>query len=299
MAAEIKALAGVRVGDVVDPERVRRVLRPRSAPLFETGAVADLLSHAGKVVERSLAAKNVSLLGLLDAKLAGRIESLLEENPVLSAPLEDFVESLMGQEFVQGLFTDIIYTSLVSFNQRLNPLFGRIAMNALEEQIKSFIRLFMPMVQKEAIAFAVNRRNQSIFLDFARTILHRLLDQPLPHYFAMLSARQRRKMEGLVRSSVENPKLASLGSEIALIAWDAVYEQIKNVELGTLLQLEPNAAWLAEQITDLVVPLLALPGVFPLLASALEPSVREAAAQPLQQPPRTGRPPRNRSNPSG
>jgi hypothetical protein len=92
-----------------------------------------------------------------------------------SSHTEEFVGDIMRQEFVRRLFTDSIFTSIVSFNQRINPFFGGLTMRVLEDQITGFIRLFMPMLIEQATAFAVSKDNQRIALDFARQELFRPL----------------------------------------------------------------------------------------------------------------------------
>jgi hypothetical protein len=167
------------------------------------------------------------------------------------------------------LFTDIIFTSIVSFYQKVNPLFGALTMRVLEDQIKGFIRLFMPMLQQQATAFAVSKENQRILLDFARAIVRQLLNEPLRHYAGMVSSGQRTKAEVFIRKAVGNAKLDSQIRKVALAAWDDLYAAIQNKTVGDLLRLEEHAGWLAARCVEVILPALSRPHILRFVAAEI------------------------------
>jgi hypothetical protein len=258
---EIETLAATPVGKVIDRRAVSKALVARASKLADRAAIADLVVQVSGLLARKLSERGSSLIGLLDDDLAARIESILAEDLVLSKPMEHFIGDMMGQEFVQGLFTDIIYTSIVSFNQRVNPLFGRMTMMALEDQLKGFIGIFMPMVQKEAVAFATSRANQAVFFDFMRAMIRHLLNQPISGITSTVSSKQRKKGEEFIRQAIGNAGVESLVGDMAVAMWEGLYGQIKNRKVGDLFHLTEHATWLAERGADLILPMLARPSM--------------------------------------
>lgn len=263
---EITALADARVKDVLDADLVRRTIREWDAGLTRPDVIADFVIQANRHVAGRLKRRRQSVLGLLDEPLVARLDALLEEDMELSAHAEQFIAKLMRQEFVHRLFTDIIFTSIVSFYEKVNPFFGALAMRALEEQIKSFIRLFMPMVEAQATEFAVNRNNQRFLLDFTRAIVWQLLNEPLPWYGAMISSGQRKKAAALIRAAIGNAKLDTLARDTALAVWDDLYKTMQKKKVGDLLRIAERADWLAERCVEVILPALARPGIVQFIA---------------------------------
>jgi hypothetical protein len=279
---EIAWVSGQRIKDVVDADLVRSVIQGWDAKMIDRAFLADLLVQGNRTVARTLRRRGKSLLGLLDTELAAGIDALLEEDMPLSRYAEDFAEKIMRQEFVRRLFTDIIFTSIVSFYEKVNPFFGAIAMRALEDQIKGFIRLFMPMIQSQATAFAINKGNQRILLDFTRSIIRQLLDEPLEHYAAMVSSGQRKKAATLVRQAVDDAKLGALMRTVALALWDDLYARVGDKQVGDLLRLEEHAGWLAARSVEVILPVLLRPHMIRFIAAE---SARAGTQHPKALPP--------------
>jgi hypothetical protein len=267
--AEFRTLSAVPVGRVVDAQEVRRVIAAGATPLIHQKALADLVIQMCGTVVNKLARKEASVLDLLGDDMTARIDAILNEDLVLSKAMEDFIGDMMGQEFVQGLFTDIIYTSIVSFNKKVNPLFGGIAMTVLESQIKGFIRLFLPMARKQAVAFATSPSNQAVLFGFTRAIVRHLLNRPLASFLTTVSARQRKKAEALIRQSIADQRVNALVTELALAVWDELYRTTKDQRVGDLLHLTANVRRLAEHSVEVLLSILARPHLASLAAAEL------------------------------
>ncbi|HXQ21731.1 MAG TPA: hypothetical protein VN812_08655, partial [Candidatus Acidoferrales bacterium] len=124
VAREITGLSAQRVKDVIDARQVRVLIQNWGNRLIDREVVADLIIQGNRRMNRRLRRQRGSLLSVLDPQLVDDIEALMRAGMELSPDLEDFVAHVMQQEFVRRLFTDIIFTAIVSFNQRVNPLFG-------------------------------------------------------------------------------------------------------------------------------------------------------------------------------
>ena len=272
---ELTALAGERVRDVLDAELVRSIIREWDTRMIERTRLAELVIEG---IRRSARKRRGEVLRL-DPQLIADVEAIVREGFALPEGAEDAIAAIMRQEFVRGLFTDIIFSAIVSFYQRVNPLFGAVTVRVLEEQIKGFIRFFMPMLQRQATAFIVNQANQRVAVGFVSVVVRQILEQPLPNYSAMTTPAQRRKLETLIRHATASAKLDSVVREATLSAWDDVYATIANKRIGDLLRFEEQAGWFAERCVEFVAPTLARSQVVAFIARemALAAKVRGGA----------------------
>jgi hypothetical protein len=268
---ELKGLSQERIADVIDPDLVRRIIQEWDSKIINEQLVADLIIAASGRVATRLKKRRASVRATIDPQVAADLEALLHQRLRLSRRAEDLIGAIMKQEFVRGLFSDIIFTSIVAFHEKVNPVFGGFTVRLLREQIKGFIDLFMPMLQKQAVAFALRKENQRIVVDFARAIIRHLLDAPLAGYAEIVSSFQKRRVGALVRKAVadaaRNPKLEQLVREMTLAVWDGVYRDIRDKRVGDVLHLEAHVEWLSQRCVDAVMPVLSRPAVVQFMAA--------------------------------
>jgi hypothetical protein len=268
---ELEGLAHERIGDVVDRDAVRRIIQEWDTKIINEQLVAELVIAASGRVAARMQKRNTSLRATIDPQLAADLEALLQQRVRLSRRAEDLIAAIMRQEFVRRLFGDIIFTSIVAFHERVNPVFGGIAVRLLQEQIRGFIDLFMPMLQKQAVAFAVTKENQRILLDFVRAMIRHLLDAPLASYAEIVSSLQKRRAGALVRKAIadaaRSEKLEHLVREMTLTVWDGVYRDIRDKRVGDVLRLGTHGEWLARRCVDAIMPALSRPAVVQFVAA--------------------------------
>jgi hypothetical protein len=265
VAEEIRAAARAKVKDVVDVKRVRRLLEQADLAAFDDGVLTDLVIEAGRTVRARLRAKKQSARELFGAELSASVDALLEEPVVLSRRAESLIGRLMQTELVRDLFTDIIHTSIVSFNKRLNPLFGGVTMTALEPRIKGFIRLFMPMIQQQATAFVVDKDNREGFADFTASILRELLNQPLSNLLALGSVAGRSRARPLVRNGLRSATWQALHRELAIAVWEKLFARLRDKTLGDVIALDEYAEPIAAEIVATLRAALLRPRVVEFL----------------------------------
>jgi hypothetical protein len=266
LRGEIELLGKETIKNVVDARKVRKAIEEWDSGIFDRRALADLIIHVGRRSETRARKQRKSLFEALDPELVSGINSVLEADVALSENVEDLIAQTLRQEFVYNLFVEIIHTSIVSFNKRVNPLFGGLTSSMLEGQIKSFIRMFMPMIQEQAVAFAISKANQQIFLGFARSIVRLLLDVPVASFASMVSAQQRKQVENLIKQAVGDPKLDSIGRQVALSVWDDVYAKISKRRVGDLIDAAKAGAKLAGPLAEIITAGLARPAIVELVA---------------------------------
>jgi hypothetical protein len=261
---ELTALAGERVRDIVDTELVRSMIREWETRMIDRAQLAEVIIEG---IRHSARRRRDEPLRRLDSQLIADVASLVREGFALSAAAEDAIAAMMRQEFVRRLFTDIIFSAIVSFYQRVNPLFGAVTVRVLEEQIKGFIRFFMPMLQQQATAFIISQANQRVAMDFIGVVVREILEQPLPSYLATITPAQRRRLETLIRDATASTKLEAVVREATLSAWDDLYAIIADKRVGDLLRVDEQAAWFAERCVEFVAPALARSHVVEFIAA--------------------------------
>lgn len=268
---ELERIGQERVRHIIDPDWVRTVIREWDNTMLNRQLVADLAVAATRRGASVLRKQRRSPRAMLGSQFVADLDALLDNDTRLSPAAEELIAEVMQEEFVRRLFKDLIFTSLVAFHERVNPFFAGITMRLLREQIRGFIDLFMPLVQEQAIAFAVHQENQRILFDFIGSIVRQLLDAPLAHYRGMLSAGQKRKAQVLLKNAIadaaENADLQKLVRELALALWDNTYRMIRDKRVGDLLCLDARADWLAERVVELLLPLISRPGAIQFMAA--------------------------------
>ena len=265
---ELRALANARVGDVLERKVGERIIRRWNRGAVDRAAITELALDVNRRLTRRLARRRDSLLELLDPALVAQLDGVFEQFVRLTPRAEEFIALLMGQEFMRGLFTDLIYSALVSFYRRVDPLFGGLGVRVLEPQIKSFIGYFMPMVQGRVAAFVAAPANQRIAAAFARAVARQLLGVPLRGWAELAAAGPRQAVEAFVRRAAANARLGSLTEQVALAVWDELYTAIAPRKIGDLLGLDPRM-WRAEDGADALVPALARPAVLAFIVAEM------------------------------
>lgn len=269
VGAELVAIGRLRVGELIDPQAVRTVIAAWDIRVVDRGAVAEVAAAANRRGARRLARRRERLADLLDAPLLAELDAAVATQLELTPRTRAVVAALMESEFISRLFTDLIFTALMSFQRKANPLFGAFAVRALEEQIKGFIRLFMPMLQAQATAFAVDPANQRAAVDFARALLRQLLAQPVGHWAALAEGRGAGSFDALLRRAAASPALAALLRGAAVAVWDDFFAAAKDRRIDTLLRVDTHAAWLAARIVDALLPLLRRDAIVAFVADEL------------------------------
>lgn len=251
---ELQELASLRVRDVVDPKLIRRRITSLDRHWVRPEALADIVVQIQRRSLERLGAQRRSPRDLAGEHLAKHLEALLTQDPEPSEEFKASLDRLVRQEFVSRLLTDLVFTALVAFYQRVNPLFGAFAMRSLEDQIKAFIRGFLPMLQERIKDFALSRQNQHIAHELSRTIARQMLAEPVASYTAVISARQRREAEALARAIVHSAEFDALARQAALAIFDDFYAVTRAKKLGEILSIETPG--LAGQLADAVMTAL-------------------------------------------
>lgn len=258
IAQELRALADQKFKDVVDARLVHELIE-RSHDLLAIDAVSALAVSLRATARRRVRKTKRSLRGILGAQFATDVEAALDDVTNLTRHAEDFIERMMQRELVQSLMTDLVYTAIVSFNRRVNPLFGNLALMAIDAQIKSFIRIFMPMLQRQATAFLIDRKNHELFADFARGVARQILDEPLPALLELFDRGTEDEAEAFINKTARNPHIRRFVREVALTLSDAALHEIGGKRIGSVLLLDENRDWLAKQLTAPLLAALARP----------------------------------------
>ena len=267
LEGELRALANARIGDVLEREAGPRLIRRWRSSAVDRAAIAELALDVNRRLTRRLARRRDSLLELLDPALVAELDAVFEQFARLTPRGEEFIALLMGQEFMRGLFTDLIYSALVSFYRRVDPLFGGLGVRVLEPQIKSFINYFMPIVQARAAAFATAPANQRIAAAFARAIARQLLAR-LTAPLGRARGRRSASVDGSVRArsggqrQVGRPRATGSAGR-----WDELYAAIAPRKVGDLLGLDAQALRRAERAVDTILPALARPAVLAFIGA--------------------------------
>lgn len=284
LEAELRHLSKIKLAEIIDPKLVHAIIDDLGPDAIDRGRFSEVLQHGLEAVIDTLHRSDQSAEDLLGAEAGREIETLLLGGGELSDDAEDFVSELMQQDFVQQLFTEIIFTSIVSFNKKVNPIFGGFAMRAMEDQIRGFIRLFMPMVQQQAAAFALD--NQTAVRELLRELLRQGLRKPLGEHLQKPSAKRKAAGAALLRDGLQSTALDALARQCAHAVWDAVYAPLRHHALGDLVKLDTHAKAWAARLSEILLPFLSHA---PLLTVIKTEAAAASPAQSTAVPPKPRR----------
>lgn len=242
------------VDTVVSAAAVKRSIQNWDFAGIDRDVVADFLVAAERHFTERLKRDRRSMLEILGPELADDVEALLTEDGHLPPFVDDFVAHMLEQEFVRKLLTDLIFIAIEAFNRKVNPVFGAMTTYMLEDQIKGFIRLFMPTLQRQAVAFATSRTNQRLVLDLSLAFVRQLLKEPVAHYAELQSPAQRRQSEVVLRKALKLKDADDALRRAAANAWDDLYGSLKHRTIGEIADVNSRAG----DLTDLIVAALRL-----------------------------------------
>jgi len=269
VSGQLDHLGRTKVESLVDAVAVRRAIRQWKIGTAQRRAFAEALIAAGRRLQGELKRQRRSLRDVLGPDLASDVESILEAETSLPPNVEKFAADLMEQEFVRRLLTDLVFTAIATFYRRVNPLFGAVTTHMLEDQIKGFIGLFMPTLQRQAMAFVISRANQRAALDLGRAIVRQLLAEPLSRHADVLSSGSRRQAEALLRKVLHTGTFDATIRRVVVVAWEDLYARVRTKTIAELIDLRQPTDWAAERIPDALATLLARPDVARLIADEM------------------------------
>jgi hypothetical protein len=256
------------------------LLRDLTPDALSAKALTEIVLLVHRNAEKRLRATRSTPAEILGPEFAARIERVLDEDLLPGDSGEEIVAQVLRQEFVRKLLTEVVHTSIVSFYKRVNPIFGGLATAMLDDQIRSFISMFMPMIQEQAVRFAVGKRSQIFARDLAGALARHALTTPLSDQVPALDGRQRRRVEQIIRDAVSDSALRRRNHAITVGIWDAIYDSIRDRKVGELVDLEQWAPALTDGGAELLAEILARPGLADLLRGELAalPQGRAAAS---------------------
>lgn len=267
--AEIAEMAALPVREVIDAGKIRAALGEIDVGAVRADAVAQVTVRVNERVEKRLRKERRSIDDLVSDEVRAEIDALLDEGLPNPEALEEILAQVLRQKFVRRLLAELVHSAILAFNKRVNPFFGGITAAMLDAQIKSFIELGMPMLQEQAVAFALRPANQQFAVDLARSLIRGALAEPLGELVPRASASQRKHIERLVVRVVESERFRDAAPAVAQRVWDEVYAEIRDKKLGQLVDEQRLSATLAAPVAEAAVALLSRPRVAAFLSAAL------------------------------
>ncbi|MEM7179664.1 MAG: hypothetical protein AAF518_02045 [Spirochaetota bacterium] len=96
-------------------------------------------------------------------------------------PSQAFIRKVVSQDAIKDLLSNIIESTIIEFNKKLNPLFGAMQMAGMDKQIKNFINLFLPTLLPKVAEFVynttLNNGKNNLERELLKTIVTAHLDE--------------------------------------------------------------------------------------------------------------------------
>lgn len=99
---------------------------------------------------------------------------------VVLQPIEipkETLEEIIDQPAIRELLNTIIYSSIINFWKKINPLLGAVAATAAEKQIRDFIKPFLPTAIEMIVEFLTEEKNHDMMIELNGSVFDILLEQ--------------------------------------------------------------------------------------------------------------------------
>ncbi len=264
---EIESVADLRFAQLVDDRAVRRAIEAWQPSALHAKTVAGVAVHVQSKIESRLRKQRKPLSALIDDRLLDEIDALFAADLPSPEAIEDLVADVIHQEFVRAILADVIHSAIVSFNKKVNPLFGGIASAVLEDQIRGFIDLFMPMLQDQAVSFVLVQGNQRVVAELSRGVARTILAQPLKTLVPRTSAAHRRRIEALISDALANENVTAAARNGMANLWRDVYDHLGRKKMRVIIDPQVLADSIAEPAAELLTSVLSRPRIAALFAA--------------------------------
>lgn len=286
VAAQLDQFAAMPLDQLVAAADIHDALEHADPAALDREVLVDAILAGRRRLAAQLSERKGTLADTLGDDAIADVDRFFDELRDLPPYVEELIAGILEQEFVERMLTDLIFTAIDGFYRKVNPLFGGLTTRMLEDQIKGFIRLFMPTLQQQAIAFATSRANHRAVVGLARSIVDQVLDEPAARFGKLLAAGDDATLAKTLRARMRPPKLGGPAHAILRGVLDDLYRRHRHRPVREILDLSAHHAWLAQQITDRLVTLLRVPEVLGFIASEAEEVLRSPTNAPAERAPR-------------
>lgn len=264
---EIGEAGGQRLRELVDERQVRAAIAAWDPQSLNAREVARATVRSAERIEKRLRKQRRSIEDIAGAEVMDGLHELLDSELPNPEALEEILAQTLRQEFVRKLFAELIHSAILAFNKRVNPIFAGLTAAVLDEQIRSFIALGMPMLQEQAVAFALSRANQTFVVDLARSLIRAVLAEPLADLVPPTPVAQRAQVERLIERIIASERFRERAPAAALSLWDDIFAQVRDQRLSNFVDTSVLAQVLCEPVAELALAVLSRPRVTQLLAA--------------------------------
>ncbi len=266
IGSEIREMGREPIQSIVDEKLVRSALSSWDPAALRPEIVAELTVFVMGESEARLRKQRKSIDQLIDRDVLDEVDRLISSDLASPAAAAEIVTQMLRQEFIGKLFAEIIHSAIISFNKRVNPLFGGIASAVLEDQIRGFIALGMPMLQEQAVSFVLSQGNQKVAADLVRGVARAIRAEPVANLVLRTSGEQRRNLEAALARILASEFVQKATSETLVGLFDALYPRLRKLRLDEVFDTELLVGAFAEPIAGLSVNALARPRAAALLS---------------------------------
>lgn len=250
LVQEIKDLSSMKIKDVIKPKALGRLILDLDPKLMDQKQARHIVRQEFDVLEGYYKKNNLKLGQLFDKQVNHDIDQLLAEKVEFSTHTKKFVAKVVHSEFITGLFSNILFVAVSSFNKKFNPVLGGLTVILLEKKIRAFIDVIIKNILNQVVEFVVSSKQQEHVAEFSRTVVHLLFEEKIVHFFQELSPEQRNHAENLMESLVFSAKFQKHIREVFLLLFNDFYKVVKNDPMGKYFKLKGQEKWLAQTIAE-------------------------------------------------
>lgn len=156
-------------------------------------------------------------------------------NKILVEFVKKHSEKILDQDYFKKLWGELVYLSISTFNRKVNPLFGSVAQALLEDKLKSFIALFVPVIHEKVKEYVLKPAHQEKLF---QTLVYNLQNLSQLEIIALLDATgSKAEFKKKTKTLDFSFQISTLHIETLLL----LYQSVESYSLKQLLQLDDES----------------------------------------------------------
>jgi len=140
----------------------------------------------------------------------------------------DTVSTIIQQPAIKELFTNVIHTSIIAFNKKVNPFHSAFSAFGLEKQIKEFIKPFMDNVLETVAEFITHEENEPLFEDFATKVFEFIIAEKPELYLDLPLEQMAKTYSEAISTQIVDEKGLEISRKISLDFIQRAKKKFKN-----------------------------------------------------------------------
>lgn len=266
---EISNTLNTPIEKIISKKSLESILNEISIKLLNTKNLSSLSLKFVESLDKKFKSKKIILQDLIHPDVLRTFDSIQAEivDHLIS---EEMLGHLLKSKLSYDVLVQIIHQTIVTFYKKINPLFGGLATQTLDKQIRAFIGIFIPQVQDRIKEFLMGYLDTEIIQNMLNQALEFTLNQNISSSFSKLTINKKEEIIQKVFKLLDNKEVQDQWQNLFNGLCMMCYENFKKEKLGSILHERKVISIFSKEITPLIMDRLKTKNTVEFLAQEAE-----------------------------